>query len=105
MESRREPESGHDSAKRGIASGRSPSGAPKEAKEAKHGMNQPRRKEDASKGDQEPPESGAKSKARVVPERRAEEWGFRLRAKRPSKKRKESSLCIPRFLVPGPTSI
>jgi hypothetical protein len=65
------PESGHDSAKRGIASGRSPRGAPKEAKEAKHGMNQSRMKKDASKGDQEPPESGVKSKGSVVPERRA----------------------------------
>ena len=97
MESRREPASGHASARRVIASGKSPSGASKEAKEAKHGVNQPRRKEDASKGDQEPPESGAKSKGRVVPERRAAEWGLRLRAKRPSKKRKASSLCIPRF--------
>ena len=95
MESRREPESGHDSAKRGIASGRSPSGASKEAKEAKHGMNQPRRKEDASKGDQEPPESGAKSKGRVVPERRAAEWGVRLRAKRPSKQKCEAPVCVP----------
>ena len=34
-------------------------------------MNQPRMKEDMSKGDQEPPESRVKS---VVPERRAVEW-------------------------------
>ena len=102
MESRREPESGHDCAKRGIASGRSPSGASKEAKEAKHGMNQPRRKEDASKGDQEPPESGTKSKGRVVPERRAAEWGLRLRAKRPSKKRKSIFVVHPKILSPRP---
>jgi len=63
-------------------------------------MNQSRMKEDASKGDQDPPESGEKSKGSVVPERRVAEWGVRWRAKRPSKERKRI------FVVhPGPTSI
>ena len=65
-------------------------------------MNQSRMKEDASKGDQEPPESGVKSKGSVVPERRAGEWGVRLRAKRPSKKRKRIFVVHPSILSPRP---
>ena len=47
-------------------------------KEAKHRMNQSRMKEDVSKGDHGPSESGVSAKGSVVPERKALEWGGKV---------------------------
>ena len=87
----------------GIVSGRSPCGAPKEAKEAKQGMNQPRMKADASKGDQEPPESGVKSKGECRAREESCRVGGRVRAKRSSKQvKKRSPVVIPSNSSPQP---